>query len=319
MTQKIFDKDLRKVLYRPELYPVCSSFTASASAETLEGRLSERELEQKRNALILSFLTQPRDANISIRLKIDDRMLPDIATTSLYAFPEYEEIGELSKKRFELYYYNSSGLDIAYKCRMGIWFPYMSVANKLLFGIKLKRGERQLMEKYGLDSTFEKGILPLKLPLNPVNDLQTQLEREYQVERREVRTYSQDIDANSEERMVDPTHPEPDKFFVLKEVATDTQDCIIKIARESLDLETINLDCNALSLDKGMPMWLHAFTLLSFFAENPTGSAITVNLKIKYDVCRISNIIRARMFPEELLEERPELEEFVERIECGIW
>jgi len=309
------DKSLELAIYKPELIPVVNSITIEAGKEKEIIRLSEYAVKTRKHPVLLSYFSQDRNSNVYLRQKIDDISIEEKRTDIFKAYPSAEERRFPVKKSVEIKYYNSSASDISgYKTMWGLWVLKPTLTEKLLYDIPIEKIEEELIKKYGADKSFEKGILPIQLAANPLNDLQTVLEREYQPIYNYVETREKSVAAGTTEEFFS-IHVPTNKFILLREVSASASDAIIEIRRESKGATPIELDCAPLTLDFSVPTWLHAFNLLVINIRNPTGASITEDVRIKYSICRVSSIIKVK-----ILGEIPTgLEELVERVKVGIW
>jgi len=307
------DRHTTLILYPPELLPITNYRVLSPGESPPFFKLSDTELRKKRRILLVSYIIAERNADIYIRRVIDRKYPPDINTNLLKPYPEREPVRWPAKWSIDIRFFNSAAVDIAHRSTFGVWFLKPTLLERLLFESPLEDDERALIEKHEADKPFEQGILPILPSPDPSEDLRFALEREYQVKTTLVAVNEKTVKAGETEDLTTEIRPGVDEFLVLKEISANTTDAKIQIVRESVDAEPFELDAQAMSLDFSLPLWMHCFELFLLRAKNPTGADINVQVRYKWDVCRISDLVRSKILRQVV---EPE---FDERMKIGLW
>ena len=344
-TIRVTENVINKVEYPPELIPFSAVFSVPAGGTVSPKILNFRKLNVRKvveKILILSYISQPRNANVLLEYEVDDETMT-IATSALKNYPDIEELYVPAIDKLVLNYRNIGIADVTnYYSLMGLWvlkppttaekmfYKYYNIISqyadedtKLNMMEMIPVDERRLTKKYGLLKLLEKGTYPLKLPSNPLTYPGFKLEREYQVIRDEVRTIVVDIEANQENLLFDiKPNEKKGEFIVLTGIsaqppADPTYGTQIAVERDETG-EYFRLDCYPMSLDWYVPMWIPAISRLKLSVYTDTAISSWA-CRVRYKVCRLNNILKARWFYDDFVAKHPELEEFAERVRLGIW
>jgi len=335
---------VQRVRYPPELIPFSAVFTVPAQKYVSPAILDIKKLNVKKiieRMVVLSYISQPRNTSVKLEYKVDN-ISREIDTSAMPNYPDLEELFLPAHDKVWLNYKNTSGADVTnYYSVLGLWVLSPTVVEKMMYTYydvisselteeeKLMKmelipiEERRLAAKYGVIKLLEKGTYPLRPSPNPMKDLMFKLEREYQVIREETRTITPSIEANQETLLFDiKPNEKKGEFVVLTGVApqppADPAYGTQLIIERDEEGEYFRLDCYPLSLDWYLPMWIPATTRLKVYVWTDTAIASWA-CRIKYKICRLNNILKARWFYDDFVAKHPELEEFAERVKLGIW
>lgn len=335
---------IQRVRYPPELLPFSAVFTVPANTYASPAILDIKKLNVKKiieKLIILAYISQPRNSSVNLEYRADN-LSREQDTEAMLAYPNLEELFLPVTDKLWLNYKNTSSTDVTnYYSILGLWVLAPTVVEKMLYKYydvisselseeeKLAKmelipvDERRLAQKYGLIKLLEKGTYPLRPSSDPLKDLMFKLEREYQVIREEVRTITPAIEAGQPTLLFDiKPNEKKGEFVVLTGVAPQppanpaygTQ----LIVERDEEGEYFRLDCYPLSLDWYLPMWIPAVSRLKVSVWTDT-TISSWACRIRYKVCRLNNILRARWFYDDFVAKHPELEEFAERVRLGIW
>lgn len=334
---------IQRVRYPPELLPFAAYFTVPATSSVSPAILDLKKLNVRTfdHLVSLAYFAQPQNASIKLVYNVDDILDREEYTSVLPDHPTREDVYLPATSKLYFNYKNTSGGDISYYSNLGMWVHAPSIAEKIMAKYydvvsmdiseesKLAKmdlitaDEKELVKKYGLLKLLEKGTHPLVPSPDPLADLRFKLEREYQVIREEVRTITADLEASQDTVLFD-IKPREDKgeIIVLTGVAPQTPPnptygTQIWIDRDQ-EGEFVRCDCYPLSNDFYLPMWIVGITRMRVYAYTDTAIS-DWKCKIRYKVCRLNNILKARWFYDDFVSKHPDLEEFADRVRLGVW
>jgi len=335
---------VQRVRYPPELLPFSAVFTVPAQKYVSPAILDIKKLNVKKiieRMVVLAYVSQPRNTSIDLEYKVDN-ITRELDTEAMKNYPELEELFLPATDKLYLNYKNTSGVDVTnYYSVLGLWVLAPTTVEKMLYKYydvissemseedKLARmelipvEERRLAAKYGIIKLLEKGTYPLRPSPDPLRDLGFKLEREYQVIREEVDTFTGAIEAGQESLVFDiKPNERKGEFVVLTGIsaqppADPAYGTQIVVERDE-EGEYFRLDCYPMSLDWYLPMWIPATVRLRVSVWTDTAIS-SWSCRIRYKICRLNNILRARWFYDDFVAKHPELEEFAERVRLGIW
>ena len=342
-TVRLGFEHVQRVRYPPELLPFAAYFSVPAGKYASPAILDIKKLNVRTFEYLISlaYIAQPRDTAINLVYKVDE-LRRDEDTEALPDYPTLEEVYLPATEKLYVNYKNTSTSDKSYYAALGMWVHMPTVAEKIMtkyydvlsmdISEELKlakmdlltKDEKELVAAYGLIKLLEKGTYPLIPSSNPLRDLKFKLEREYQVVREEVaRTITPAIEGEQNTLLFD-IKPNEDKgeFIVLTGIAPQTPPDAtygtqIWIERDE-EGELLRFDCYPLSLDWYLPMWIVGITRMRVYVW--TDKTISDwKCRIKFKVCRLNNILRARWFYDEFVSKYPELQDFADRVRLGVW
>jgi len=335
---------IQRVRYPPELLPFAATFTVPASSSVSPAILDLKRINVKTldRLVSLAYFAQPQNDSVKLAYNVDDVLDREEYTSVLPAYPEKEEVYLPATSKLYFNYKNITTSDVNnYYAYLGMWVHTPTVAEKILakyYDIlsmniseesklarmdQISKDEKELVTKYGLLKLLEKGTHPLLPSPDPLADLRFKLEREYQVIREEVRTNTVDLEAGQDTVLFDiKPSEEKGEIIVLTGVAPQkpadpaygTQ---IWIDRDE-EGEFVRFDCYPLSNDFYLPMWIVGVTRMRVYAYTDTAIS-DWKCRIRYKVCRLNNILKARWFYDDFVSKHPDLEEFAERVRLGVW
>jgi hypothetical protein len=330
-TIRLTKDNIIKVKYPPELLPCACTFTIPAKSEVSPRIFEIPEISTRRTfrLIALAYIAQPRHDDVELRIRVDGEDRDYRNTALLKQYPEAEELYELATSNIRANYFNLSTADISSYCYYGVWVLTPSIAEKFLFynldKTKLTATERRLLEKYGVDKTVEKGIVPRYLPSLPLKDLMTRLEVEYQLSRKEIaKTVILDLGtADPLDNLIAMLEPDRTKneFYLLTSIAPEkppdpAYNTTIIIDRDEQE-SYIQFETYPLDLNTPLQMWIPCLERFRIYASTATAIS-NYKVRLTYRVCRYSNLLRARWETEEFIEETG-LVELAERVKVGVW
>lgn len=207
----ITDAIVRLVKYPPEKIPDSWFGTVPALAEVAPPVLDLRRFTPHIVALsdiqlLINPLVLMRARYDGVRVEEDtSAMLRDNAANNL--------VGAWNLTAKEFLYYNFFGLAAVtpYSTHYGVWATIPTVADKLLYGITLSRGEVELAERLGITNSVEKGVLPVPRDV--------QISREYLVLGEETHSRSVNIAAANTTFAIENIYARENEFIVLTRIA----------------------------------------------------------------------------------------------------
>lgn len=343
-TVRLKSEHIHKVRYPPELLPFAATFTVPASSSVSPAILDLKKLNVRplKTLVSLAYFAQPQNSSVKLVYSVDDVLDREEYTTVLPDHPAREEVYLPATEKLYFNYKNVTTSDVSnYYAYLGMWVHTPTVAEKILAKYYdvlsmdiseeskldkmdlLTRDEKDLVVKYGLLKLLEKGTHPLLPSPDPLADLRFKLEREYQVIREEVRTNTVNLEAGQDTVLFDiKPSEEKGEIIVLTGVAPQAPSdpsygTQIWIDRDEFG-EFVRFDCYPLSNDFYIPMWIVGVTRMRVYAYTDTAIS-DWKCRIRYKVCRLNNILKARWFYEDFVSKHPDLEEFAERVRLGVW
>jgi len=334
---------INRVRYTPELIPANPIFSIAAGKYASPAIVGLNNLNPKKiieRIVALSYISQPQNPSVDLEITSDSTTLK-IDTESVSNYPEIEELYLPSVERLKLNYKNTSTTDVTnYNCLLGIWVLSSTVIEKMMYVypeiisknlsedvkldsmVKIPINERKLAKKYGVLSLVEKGTHPIVVPPNPLKRLGFKLEREYQTIREEVNSNTVTAESNQDTLVFDIKADEFKGEFVVLEGLSSTSPPDVSYGTQlwvdrDTEGELFRLNCYGLGLDWYVPCWIPAVSRLRVYVYTDTTTDVSV--KVRYRVCRLNNILMARWFYDDFIQEHPELTEFAERVKLGIW
>jgi len=299
----ISEATIRTAHLYPELIPDTAVPGIAAGAEAVPPVLGLRRFSPK--WLQLKGIAVARVNTTELRI-LADNVRANIVAGTLIGNPN-AVLGGITSNPFDILareslYFNlfSSVLVAATPVYYGLWVYLPTVADKLRLGMRLNEEEQKINRDLDIQSTVEKGLLPLSIS--------QKIEREYQVINET--TYGRLLTIPAAPGVVvDTLHPrvQDDEFIVLTGIAT------MPGALGSVFL-TIDRDDDAgyisviptfpLSLDFDLPCFIPALKEIRISLLAVVGAPVA-NFTIRYTVvrCKINNILRARwgLLPKEEL------------------
>lgn len=227
----ITEATIRLVKYPPELIPDAWYGNVPLNAE-----FAPPILDLKRFSPYITILTNLQvgaNAAVVLRARYNDVRIEENTAAMLDLLP-----GAWWLPAKDILYYNlfgTTGAPVAdYTTHYGVWAKGGSpttptVADKLLYGIKLSAEDTALAEKYNVRESVEKGVLPL-----PIGE---QVRREYLVLGEETRSRSINIASADTVFTIETLYAKPNEILVLTRVAaapgTAAQNVQLIISRDS--------------------------------------------------------------------------------------
>jgi len=209
----INEATVRLVKYPPELIPDSWFGNVPLNAE-----VAPPVMDLKRFAPYIAILTNIQlgaNAAVVLRARYNDVRIEENTAALLNLLP-----GAWRLPAKDILYYNffgTVGAPVAnYPTHFGLWVKGGSpttptVADKLLYGIKLTPDETSLAEKYNIRESVEKGVLPI-----PISQ---QIEREYHVLGEETHSRSINIAVAATTYTIETLYPKPNEILVLTQIA----------------------------------------------------------------------------------------------------
>ena len=290
----ITEATINRVKYPPELLPDAVFNDIPASAEVTTPILDFRRITGR--LLRLSDIAVERNANAELRVKNDGMGLPDSYNVAGGLFDLASTVSPYANNfqmlaRDRLYYnlFNSSAALIEnFRTSFGVWVNDLRVVDKLKLGIVLDNNERALAEKFGVDATVEKGLLPLPL--------EQQIEREYRSQLISEETHGRTMDVTATSQAVETMYPRAGQFLVLTKLAAspgDPGDNIrISISRDNDRDHITNLKTYAIGLERELNCFIPAMSELTL--NIVAAGAVTVQIRYTIWKVKLSNLLRCR-------------------------
>lgn len=290
----ITEATINSVKYPPELLPDAVFNDITASTEVSPPILDLRRITGK--LLRLSDIAVERNANVELRVKNDDMGLPDsynvaggffglASTVSPYA----NNFQMLARDRLYYNLFNSSAALIEnFRTSFGVWVDNLRIVDKLKLGIVLDNNERALAEKFGINDTVEKGLLPLPL--------EQQVEREYRSQLISEETHGRTMNVTATSQVVETMYPRAGQFLVLTKLAatagTPTNNIRISISRDNDADYITNLKSYAVDLERELSCFIPALSELTL--NIVAAGAVTVYIRYTILKVKLSNLLRCR-------------------------
>ncbi len=288
----ITEATIARVKYPPELLPDAVFNNITASTEVSPPILDLRRITGR--LLRLSEIAVERDADVELRINNDGMGLHSAYNLAGGFFkldsdisPYANNFQMLARDRL---YYNlfSTAEETAFRTSFGVWVQNLTIADKLKLGIVLDNNERALAEKFGINDTVEKGLLPLPL--------EQQIEREYRSQLISEETHGRTMDATTTSQLVETIYPRAGQFLVLTKLAatagTADNNIRISISRDTDADYITNLKSYAVGLERELSCFIPALSELSLNII----AAEEVTVYIRYTIWKVkmSNLLRAR-------------------------
>jgi len=290
----ISQAEVYRVKYPPELLPDAVFRTIPTGAEVAPPILDLRYIRGK--LMRLSDIAVERNINVELRVKNDDMGLPDSYNVASGLFDLTSVISPYANNfqmlaRDRLYYnlFNSSPGPIAdFRTSFGVWVDNLRIVDKLKLGIVLDNNEMALAEKFGINDTVEKGLLPLPL--------EQQIEREYRSQLISEETHGRTINVTATPQVVEAMYPRDGQFLVLTKIAATPgipgDNIVVSISRDN-DIDHIsNLKPYAIGLERELNCFIPALSELSL--NIVAAGAVTVYIRYTILKVKLSNLLRCR-------------------------
>jgi hypothetical protein len=290
----ISEATVRTAHLYPELIPDTAVVTIAAGAEAVPPILSLRRFSPL--FLHLKAIAVARVNTTELRILADNVRAAIVAGT-LTGNPN-AALGGITSNPFDilaresLYFNLFSTPGVATTpTYYGLWIYPPTVAHKLKLGMSLNEEEKKLNRDLDIQSTVEKGLLPL-----PISQ---QIEREYQVINE--MTYGRILTIPvAPGVVVDTLHPrvQDDEFIVLTTIATTPGvpgSVFLTIDRDDDAGYVPVIPTFPLSLDFDLPCFIPALKEIRISLLAVIGAPVA-NFTIRYTVlrCKLNTIMRAR-------------------------
>jgi hypothetical protein len=290
----ISEAQVKAIHLHPELIPDTAVVNIWAGIEVAPPILSLRRFSPL--FIQLKDIAVARNANVELRILADNLRIATTAGT-LTGNPNLA-LGGIASDAFDvlsresLYFnlFNSSAIPIAaFPVYYGLWVYMPTIAHKIKMGVKLTDEESRINKDLDIQSTVEKGLLPLPL--------RSQIEREYQVIN-EV-TYGRTLTVPAAPGVtVDTLHPRIDEFIVLTKIATTpgaAGSVFLTIDRDDDNGYVAAIPTFPLSLDFSLPCFIPALKEIRISLLAVVGAPVAgFNIRYTVQTCKMNNILRAR-------------------------
>lgn len=275
---------VKTVKYPPEKIPDSWAGTVPLNAEYAPPVLDLKNFSPYLCAL--SSIQVPNTSSILLRARYDNIRIEENVQGMLNLQP-----GAWYLPAKTNLYLNFFGLvAVAWTAHYGLWAFKPTVAEKIIYGIKLSEDDKALAEKLDIYSTVEKGLLPLPTHL--------QIEREYQVVGEITHSRLVNINAANTVFNIESIYPQPGEILVLTRIASTTgvaANVVRFIVDRDGDLGYADIDTTALSLVIGgeIDCFVPALTEIKL---TTTAAIAPGNTWFRYTFQRVklTNILRAR-------------------------
>ncbi|GAH66464.1 unnamed protein product, partial [marine sediment metagenome] len=249
----------------------------------------------------LSEIAVGRDPDVELRIRNDDMGLPDAYNVAGGFFALDSDISPYANNfqmlaRDRLYYnlFNSGALKEDFRTSFGVWVDNLRIVDKLKLGIALDNNERALAEKFGIDATVEKGLLPLPL--------EQQIEREYRSQLISEETHGRTMSVTATSQVVETMYPRDGQFLVLTKIAATPGVTVddhpgdnirISISRDNDRDHITNLKTYAVGLERELNCFIPAMSELTL---NIVAAGAVSPVYIRYTIWKVklSNLLRCR-------------------------
>ncbi len=204
----ISEATIKNVKFPPELIPDSWFGNVPAGAEATPVPLDLRRF--KPYITELANIQVTANANVELRARYDELRAQENTAGMISAL-----VGAWRLLAKDILYLNFFGAILVanYTTHYGVWAFPPTVAHKLLYGIPLTNDEKTLAEKYGIQDSVEKGVLPL-----PISQ---QIEREYKVLGEETHSRSINIAVANTRYTIESIYPRKDEIVVLTRMAAN--------------------------------------------------------------------------------------------------
>jgi len=245
----ITDAMVRAVKYPPELIPDSWFGNVPLNSEVVTPILDIKRFAPY--IPVLSNIQLTANAAVVLRARYDSMRIEENTAAMISALVGAWNLP--AKDQLYFNFFGTVGAPVAnYTAHFGLWVKggssvTPSIADKLLYGLKLTPNEEAICEELDIRSTFEKGLLPL-----PISQ---QIEREYRVIGEETHSRSITIALANTVYTIEVLHPvNTDEILVLTKIAmapgAAAQDVRFIIDRDE-DTNFAQLRAFALSLVAG--------------------------------------------------------------------
>ena len=308
----ISDATVRLVKYPPELLPDSWFGNIPALAEVAPPVL---ELRNFRPYLVrLTNIRVPTAAptNVNLRARYDNVQVEENVDAMLALFPGAWQMPSKDNLRFN--FLSLAGI-IAYTAHYGLWVTIPTLAEKMVWNIKMTSDEKALADKLGIAATIDKGLLPL-----PLAD---QIEREYQVLAEETHSRQIVVAVANTVYSIENIYPRPGEIIVLTRIAAlpalvgDVVRIVVARDRDEgiADVRTFPL---LLAPGGEVACFIPATTeirLTCQAAVAPAAPFVPMLFRYTFQRIRLTNILRARFG----LVSKDEIPgDTYEKVQCGI-
>ncbi len=289
----ITDAIIRMVKYPPELLP--DSWFGGVA---LAGEVTPPILDLRRFTPYIAALTNIRvtpNAGVRMRARYDTANLSENTAAMIQdgaggvGLPGAWHMPAREFLRYNLF--GDPGAPVAnYPTHFGVWAYPPTIADKLLYDIKLTATELAICDQLGIRNTVEKGLLPL-----PISQI---IEREYQVVGEETHSRSVNIAVAATNYTIEILYPRVNEFLVLTRVAaapgTAAQDVRFNIDRDDDD-NLAQLQTFAMTLNDGgeIKCFIPALSEIRLTATSTVAPGAHL-FRFTFQRIRITNILRVR-------------------------
>jgi len=204
----ISDAVVKLVKYPPELLPDSWFGNIPALAEVAPPVLELRNFRPYLVRLTNIQVPTAPPTLVNLRARYDNVQVEENVDAMLNIFPGAWQMP--SKDNLRLNFLSLAGI-IAYQTHFGLWVTIPTIAEKMVWNVKLTPTEQALADKLGIAATIEKGLLPL-----PLTD---QIEREYQVLAEETHSRQVVVAVANTVYSIENLYPRPGEIIVLTRIA----------------------------------------------------------------------------------------------------
>jgi len=282
----ILESTIKNVRFPPELIPDSWFGNVPAGTEVTPPVLDLRRFEPYIIELVNIQVTA--NANVVLRARYDDLRVEENTAAMISALVGAWTL--LARKVLYLNFFGVAGV-LNYTTHYSVWAFPPTVAHKLLYGIPLTNDDKALAEKYGIQDSVEKGVLPL-----PISQ---QIEREYKVLGEETHSRSVTINVANTPTAIESIYPRKDEIVVLTRIAANPG-LVAQVIRFMVDRDDnaghADVRTFPLSLVAGgeVPCFIPAIRELNLHAEAAAGVPVTNLFRYTYQRIKLTNTLRAR-------------------------
>lgn len=240
--------------------------------------------------LRLTGINVTANAAVTLRARYDKARVEENTAAMLSVFPGAWDL--LAKDQLYLNLFGAPGAPVAnYPVFYSLWAIRLTIAHKLLLGIKLSPDETALADKFGVPALVEKGLVPLPL--------RYQIERQYTIMAEETHARTVNIAAANTVYTIENLYTRPNEILVMTRFAA--VDAVpgnvtrITVGRDD-DVGLVDLLVFPLSLIPGgeVSCFIPAVREVRITCQ---AAAIAGNILFRYTFQRVklSTILRARL------------------------
>lgn len=208
----ISEATIKNVKFPPELIPDSWFGNVVAGAEVTPPVLDLRRFKPYITELANIQVTP--SAAVELRARYDDLRVEENTAAMLADLAGAPLVGAWRLLAKDILFLNFFGIAPGfnnYPTHFGVWAYPPTVAHKLLYGIPLTNNEKALAEKYGIQDSVEKGVLP--------HSIGEKIQREYKVLGEETHSRSMTIALPNTRYTIESIYPRKDEIVVLTRMA----------------------------------------------------------------------------------------------------